>query len=75
VTDDIKTAVEDKIKALKTAKEGSDKAVIETAIHELSTEMQKIGEAVAKASPEQPVEGGAPEGEVKDAEATEEKSE
>ncbi len=74
ITEDIKTAVEDKIKALKTAKEGSDKVSIETAIHELSTEMQKIGEAVAKAAPEQPTEGGQPEGEVKDAQA-EEKSE
>lgn len=72
ITEDIKTAVEDKIKSLKTAKEGSDKVSIETAIHELSTEMQKIGEAVSKA---QPTEGAAPEGEVKDAQATEEKSE
>jgi molecular chaperone DnaK len=72
ITEDIKTAVEDKIKALRSAKDGSDKAVIEAAVHELSTEMQKIGEAVSKA---QPTEGGTPEGEVKDAQATEEKSE
>lgn len=71
VTEDIKTAVEDKIKALKSAKDGSDKGAIETAISELSTEMQKIGEAVAKAAPEQPAEGGTPEGEVKDAQAEE----
>lgn len=72
ITEDIKTAVEDKIKTLKTTKEGDDKSAIETAIHELSTEMQKIGEAVSKAKPE---EGTEPkEGEVKDAEA-EEKSE
>ncbi len=76
VTEDIRTAVEDKIKNLKTAKDGSDKSAIETAIHELSTEMQKIGEAVAKATPE----GHAPQsdsegGEVKDAEAEEKKEE
>ncbi|MBP6857662.1 MAG: molecular chaperone DnaK [Candidatus Pacebacteria bacterium] len=76
ITEDIKTAVEDKIKTLKTTKEGDDKSAIETAIHELSTEMQKIGEAVSKAKPEEgtePKEGG-----VKDAEAeetSEEKSE
>jgi molecular chaperone DnaK len=75
ITEDIKTTVEAKITALKTTKDGSDKAAIETAVHELSTEMQKIGEAVAKANPEQPTEGGTPEGEVKDAEATEEKAE
>jgi molecular chaperone DnaK len=73
ITEDIKTAVEDKIKSLRTAKEGNDKAVIETAIHELSTEMQKIGEAVAKANTEPSPEQT--EGEVKEAEATEEKSE
>jgi molecular chaperone DnaK len=76
VTEDIKTAVEEKIKAVKSAKEGSDKSAIETAIHELSTEMQKIGEAVSKA---QPQEGAQPtEGEVKDTQAeesTEEKKE
>jgi molecular chaperone DnaK (HSP70) len=79
ITEDIKSAVEAKITALRTAKDGSDKAAIETAVHELSTEMQKIGEAVAKHSPagepEQPTEGGTPEGEVKEAKATEEKAE
>jgi molecular chaperone DnaK len=53
VTEDIKTAVEEKIKSLRSAKEGSDKSSIETAIHELSTEMQKIGEAVSKATPQE----------------------
>ncbi|MEK7228345.1 MAG: molecular chaperone DnaK [Patescibacteria group bacterium] len=77
ITEDIKTAVEEKIKNLKTAKEGSDKGMTETAIHELSTEMQKIGEAVAKAQPQEntPPPAGGSEGEVKDAEATEEKPE
>ncbi len=78
ITEDIKTAVEEKIKSVKSAKDGSDKAAIETAVHELSTEMQKIGEAVSKANPTEqnpPAGGGTPEGEVKDAQATEEKSE
>lgn len=76
VTEDIKNGVEDKIKSLKTAKEGSDKSAIETAIHELSTEMQKIGEAVSNASASSAQEPK--EGEVKDAKAeetTEEKPE
>ena len=76
VTEDIKTAVEEKIKSLRTTKDGSDKGAIETAIHELSTEMQKIGEAVSKATPQEgdnPPAGG--EGEVKDAKAEEQTEE
>ncbi|MCC7436272.1 molecular chaperone DnaK [Candidatus Nomurabacteria bacterium] len=74
ITEDIKNSVEEKIKSLRNAKDGSDKGAIETAIQELSTEMQKIGEAVQKANPgqsseEHPPAGG--EGEVKDAEASE----
>lgn len=68
ITEDIKNSVEDKIKALKTAKEGTDKSAIETAMHELSTEMQKIGEAVSKqggenkeSSPNEPKEAEATE--------------
>jgi molecular chaperone DnaK len=68
ITEDIKTAVEDKIKNLKTVKEGTDKATIENAIHELSTEMQKIGEAVSKAGAQSE---SSPEGEVKEAQAEE----
>ncbi len=73
ITDEIKTSVEGKIASLKTAKDGSDKASIETAIHELSTEMQKIGEVVNKASAENP-ESEPKEDNIKDAQA-EEKSE
>lgn len=72
ITEDIKTSVEAKIASLKTAKDGSDKTIIETAIHELSTEMQKIGELVNNASKDGAQE--TKEGEVKDAQA-EEKSE
>jgi molecular chaperone DnaK len=68
ITEEIKNSVEDKIKALKAAKDGADKSAIETAIHELSTEMQKIGEAVSKqggenkeSSPNEPKEAEATE--------------
>ncbi|HEY0980094.1 MAG TPA: molecular chaperone DnaK [Candidatus Paceibacterota bacterium] len=66
VTEEIKTSVQGAIDAVKKAKEGSDKASIEAAVHTLSTEMSKIGEAVSKAQPQE----SAPEGEAKDAEAT-----
>jgi molecular chaperone DnaK len=49
VSADIITAVEGKITALKTAKEGSDLEAIKKATEELSAEMSKIGEAMAKA--------------------------
>lgn len=45
---DIKTAVEGKISALKEAKEKGDAATIKKATEELSAEMQKIGEHMAK---------------------------
>jgi molecular chaperone DnaK len=70
ITEDIKTSVEAKIASLKTAKEGSDKTSIETAIHELSTEMQKIGEVVNKAS-DTNTEGAPNTENVKDAEGEE----
>lgn len=66
IPEDIKTEVQEKIQAVKTAKDGSDKTAIETATHELSTAMQKIGEHMAK---NQPQEGTQPE--AKEAEATE----
>jgi molecular chaperone DnaK len=48
ITDEIKTAVQAKIDEVKKAKEGSDKAAIESATSALSTEMQKIGEHISK---------------------------
>ncbi|HEY1406040.1 MAG TPA: molecular chaperone DnaK, partial [Spirochaetota bacterium] len=61
--DDIKGGVNTKIAELKAAKEGSDKGAIETKTHELSTEMQKIGEHLAKnASQQPPQEGQTPPG-------------
>jgi molecular chaperone DnaK len=47
ISDDIKKSVQDKINALKKAKEGGDGKTIKQATTALSTEMQKIGEAVA----------------------------
>jgi molecular chaperone DnaK len=46
--------VEDKIADVKKAKEGTDITAIKTATEALSTEMQKIGEAMAKAQKENP---------------------
>jgi molecular chaperone DnaK len=76
--EDIKTSVNAKIVEVRTAKEGTDKAAIETKIHELSTEMQKIGEfmnasANASASADGTTAEGAPAAEevVKDAPAEE----
>jgi len=51
VTPEIVKGVEDKIADLKKAKEGTDLEIIKKASEALSTEMQKIGEAMAKASP------------------------
>jgi molecular chaperone DnaK len=47
---EIKTSVEAKIEALKTAKAGTDIAAIKKATEELSAEMSKIGEAMSKPS-------------------------
>ena len=45
---DIKKNIEEKIEALKKAKEGSDVNAIRTASEDLSREMQKIGEILYK---------------------------
>lgn len=46
---DVKTAVEGKVSALRAVKDGSDLAAIKKATEDLSTEIQKIGEAMNKA--------------------------
>ena len=51
---EIVKGVEDKIADVKKAKEGTDITAIKTATEALSTEMQKIGEAMAKAQKENP---------------------
>lgn len=59
ISDDIKKDVEDKMGDLRKAREGDDMAAIKSASDALSSSMQKIGEAMAKAT-----EGkAAPEGE------------
>lgn len=52
IPEDIKKSVNDKISALKTAKEGNDAEVIKKATEELSKEMSKIGEVMNKAGAE-----------------------
>jgi molecular chaperone DnaK len=69
VPEDVKTDINAKITELRTAKEGTDKAAIETKIHELSTEMQKISEIINKQNADAAPAEEAPEGDVKDAKA------
>lgn len=47
VAPEVKNSIEDKIKALREKKDGEDKTAIVTASQELSTELQKIGEAMS----------------------------
>lgn len=56
VTPEIKSGVEAKIEALKTAKAGTDMTAIKKATEELGTEMSKIGEAMSKAQAANPTE-------------------
>lgn len=71
-----KTSISQKIASVKEVKDKDDKSVIEKATQELSTEMQKIGEIIQKASQadaaKKPQEG-TPDVEVRDADVTEEK--
>ncbi len=61
ITDDERKPVLEKLEALKQVKDGSDPEAIKKATEELSTEAQKIGEKLYKASqPEQ----GAPQGQA-----------
>ncbi len=54
ISAELKDSVNAKITALRTVKDGSDKASIETALQELSAEMSKIGEAMTKAGATNP---------------------
>jgi molecular chaperone DnaK len=47
---DVKDKIEEKIKAVKDVKDGEDKEAIEKAVEELSTEIQKIGQAMYSSS-------------------------
>ena len=63
IPEELKTEVEAKIAAVRTALEGSDKDAIETAVAELNAVMQRIGEAVygAQGAPADGAPEGAPE--------------
>ena len=71
-----KTQVEDKIKEVKNAKDGSDVLVIKTAVENLTTELSKVGEIMNKANAEASANSNpTPETqseEIKDAEVKEE---
>ena len=55
----VKQEVEDKLGALRTAKEGTDMEVMKKASEELSGALSKIGEAMQKAEAEKGTEAGA----------------
>jgi molecular chaperone DnaK len=59
---DVKTSVEEKVKAVRDALAGDDADAIKNAADALSSEMQKIGEAVYKQEPNAAPESGTPEG-------------
>lgn len=62
ISEELKTEVNTKIEALKSAKEGSDVEALKKSTEELSAEMSKIGEAMAKANAESaPAEGSSTE--------------
>jgi len=76
IPQDVKDGVNQKIAALKSVKDGVDGEAIKKATEELSTEMSKIGEALAKTNPSTSSGPSAPEeqpAEVKDAEFKEKK--
>ncbi len=61
ITPELKAGVEEKVKALREVKDKDDNEAIKTKTQELSTEMQKIGEAMQKQAPQE----GAAQGEAK----------
>ncbi len=46
ISDDIKNAINERVNALKAVKDGTDAEAVKKALSELSTELQKIGEAM-----------------------------
>ncbi len=52
IGDDVKKEIEDKINALRTARNGEDVSLIKSSAEELSASMMKIGEAMQKAQSE-----------------------
>ena len=79
VSEEIVTGVNEKIAALKEVKDKDDNEAIKTATEALSTQMQKIGEAVQQAGGDaaqtEGVPKDVPEDGVRDAEVTEDKKE
>lgn len=73
----LKQSVEEKITELKKVKDGSDLDAIKSATESLSTELQKIGEAMMKQESDSKTEEAKPEtdGPVRDAEFQEKKDE
>jgi len=71
IPEEVKKDVEEKIASLKTAKDGSDLALVKSGSEALSSSMQKIGEHMSKAASEDPKGGNAKDkedGNVRDAE-------
>ncbi len=79
ITPEIKTSVEDKVKALREVKDKEDIEVIKTKTSELSTEIQKIGEHMSKNQSQeqtkQPEEEGVREAEVEKEEKSDDNKE
>ncbi len=63
ISEDIKKAVTEKTDALKAVKDGEDQDAIKAKTQELSTELQKIGEALYKNQTPPPAEGTPPSSE------------
>jgi molecular chaperone DnaK len=59
ISDELKTDVEGKIAAVRTALQGTDKGAIDAAVGELNASMQKIGEAVYGAQGDESPDGAA----------------
>jgi molecular chaperone DnaK len=76
ITDDIKSEVEKAVSALKEVKDKDDNDAIKTKTQELSTALQKIGEAMQKQASEQPAgttEQKPEDDSIRDAEVDEDK--
>jgi len=77
IPEEIKTSVDEKIKAVREVKDKDDLEQIKKATEELSSEMQKIGEHISKANPQPTADGQVTEDKknenVKDAEFKEKK--
>jgi molecular chaperone DnaK len=72
ITPELKAGVEEKITALKEAKEKDDSEVIKTKTEELSNELQKIGEAMQQKSTEPGTEAPKTDENIRDAETGDE---